>query len=64
MRALGVHLVQEGLALVVVSAVWVVGLLVGASAAVGADDGCERACGNGEEDFEGQCEVADERVAF
>lgn len=44
----------------------VVGMLggfVGAAAAVGADDGCEGAGGDGEEDFEGEGEVADEGVA-
>ena len=36
---------------------------VGAAAAVGADDGGEGAGGDGEEDFEGQGQVADEGVA-
>jgi hypothetical protein len=42
--AVGVQLVEQGLALVVVAAVGVVGFLVGAAAAVGADDGGEGAC--------------------
>jgi hypothetical protein len=62
--SVGVQLVEQGLALVVVAAVGVVGFLVGAAAAVGADDGGEGACGYGEEDFELQREVADELVAF
>lgn len=63
-RSIGVQLVEQGLALVVVAAIGVVGFLVGATAAVGADDGGERACGYGEEDFELQRQVADELVAF
>jgi len=47
----------------VVVAVGVLGGFVGAAAAVGADDGGEGAGGDGEEDFEGQREVADEGVA-
>jgi hypothetical protein len=62
--AIGVQLVEQGLALVVVAAVGVVGFLVGAAAAVGADDGGEGAGGDGEEDFELQRQVADELVAF
>jgi hypothetical protein len=48
----------------VVVAVRVLGGFVGAAGAVCADDGGEGACGYCEEDFEGQCEVADEGVAF
>jgi hypothetical protein len=62
--SIGVQLVEQGLALVVVAAIGVVGFLVGATAAVGADDGGEGACGYGEEDFELQRQVADELVAF
>ena len=47
-----------------VAAIGVVGFLVGAAAAVGADDGSEGACGYGKEDFESQRQVADELVAF
>lgn len=43
--------------------VGVLGGFVGAAAAVGADDGGEGACRDGEEDFEGEGEVADEGVA-
>lgn len=43
LRSLGVQLVEQGLALVVVAAVWMVGFLVGTAAAVGADDCCEGA---------------------
>jgi hypothetical protein len=59
-----VQFLEQGLALVVVAAVRVVGFLVSASAAVGADDGSEGACGDCEEDFEGERQVADELVAF
>ena len=41
----------------------VLGGFVGAAAAVGADDGGEGAGADGEEDFEGEGEVADEGVA-
>lgn len=43
--------------------VGVLGGFVGAAAAVGADDGGEGAGGDGEEDFEGEGQVADEGVA-
>ena len=63
-RSIGVQLVEQGLALVVVAAIGVVGFLVGATAAVSSDDGGEGACGYGEEDLELQRQVADELVAF
>jgi hypothetical protein len=47
----------------VVVAVGMLGCFVRAAGAVCADDGCEGTCGNCEEDFEGQGEVADEGVA-
>ena len=51
------------LARAVVVAVGVLGGFVGAAAAVCADDGCEGAGADGQEDFEGEGEVADEGVA-
>jgi hypothetical protein len=51
------------LARTVVVAVRVLRGFVGAPRAVCADDGCKRACGDCEEDFEGEGEVADEGVA-
>lgn len=47
-----------------VVSVGVLGGFVGAARAVGADDGGERACRHCEKDFEGECEVADQGVAF
>lgn len=55
---------QRLLPLVVVLAVGVLGCFVGAAGAVGRDDGGEGAGGAGEEDFEGEREVADECEAF
>jgi len=63
-RSVGVQLVEQGLALVMVAAIGMVGFLVGAAAAVGADDGGEGACGYGEEDLELKRQVADELIAF
>jgi len=58
--ALGVQLVEDCLAFVVVGAVRVVGFFVFPAASVGTNDGSKGARGDGEEDFEGECEVANE----
>lgn len=55
---------QRLLAFIVVLAVGVLGCFVGAAGAVGCDDGGEGAGGTGQEDFEGEREVADEGEAF
>lgn len=56
---LRVELFLHGLACVVVFAIGVLGLFVCAAGAVGGDDGGKGTGGDGEEDFEGEREVAD-----